>query len=69
MYHKILSDGIFVFSCFALFIAIIGWTIGDIWLASTQWMLVAIVLLLIAVYVKLSAKEDAEILKGYKRKK
>ena len=58
MYHKILSDGIFVFSCFAIFIAMIGWIIGDIWLASTQWMLIAIILLLMAIYVKLSTKED-----------
>jgi protein-S-isoprenylcysteine O-methyltransferase Ste14 len=68
MYHKILADGIFVFSCFAIFMAMIGWIIGDIWLASTQWMLIAIILLLIAIYVKLSAREDEIILKEYQRK-
>jgi len=30
-----------------------GWVGPDIWLASTQWLLVALVLLAIAIYLKL----------------
>ncbi len=64
MYHKILADGFFVFSFFAIFLAMIGFLVGDIWLASTQWMLVAIFTVLVGIYVKLSAQEDEEILKN-----
>lgn len=62
MYHKILADGFFVFSFFAIFLAMIGFLVGDIWLASTQWMLVAIFTVLVGIYVKLSAQEDEKIL-------
>ena len=61
MYHKTLADGFFIFASLALFSAMVGWAVGDIWLASTQWMLVAIVLLLIAIYVRMSADDDEQI--------
>ena len=63
MYHKTLADGFFMFSFFAIFLAMIGFLVGDIWLASTQWMLIAIFTVLVGIYVKLSAKEDEEILR------
>jgi hypothetical protein len=69
MYHKTLADGFFVFSFFAIFLALIGFLLGDIWLASTQWMLVAIFTVLVGIYVKLSAQEDEEILKSQNKKK
>ena len=69
MYHKILADGIFVIAIIALFLAMIGWLIGDIWLASTQWLSVSSILLLIGIYVKLSADEDEKIIKEYAKKR
>jgi hypothetical protein len=69
MYHKILADGFFVFSFFAIFLAMVGFLIGDIWLASTQWMLVAIFTVLVGIYVKQSADEDEKILKMKKNNK
>jgi len=38
----------------AVLLSITGWLGTDIWLASTQWLLVAAVLSLFAVYLKLS---------------
>lgn len=67
MFHKIMADGIFTFASVAILAAMVGWSVGDIWLASTQWMLVAIVLLLVAIYIKLSASEDEEILKKQRK--
>jgi hypothetical protein len=67
MFHKVMADGLFTFASVAVLAAMVGWSVDDIWLASTQWMLVAIVLLLIAIYVKLSAKEDEMILKSQKK--
>ncbi|MDA3815032.1 MAG: hypothetical protein PF549_01545 [Patescibacteria group bacterium] len=67
MYHKTLADGFFVFSFFAIFLAMVGFLVGDIWLASTQWMLVAIFAVLVGIYVKLSTQEDEEILKIEKK--
>lgn len=70
LYHKTLADGFFMFAVMAVFAAMIGWSVSDIWLASTQWILVAIVLLLIAIYIKLSAHEDEILLKEcHERKK
>ena len=66
-YHKNLADGFFVFASIAVLAAMVGWLIGDVWLASTQWLLVAIMFLQVAVYVKLSAAEDEEIIKEYHR--
>lgn len=65
MYHKILADGMFVLAFCALIMAGIGFKVGDILLASTQWTLVSIVLLLVAIYVKLNKDEDEEIIKKY----
>jgi hypothetical protein len=66
-FHKILADGFFVFAFMAIFGAMIGWLDSDIWLASTQWILVGIFLMLVAIYVKLSAKEDETIMKKYNK--
>jgi uncharacterized membrane protein len=66
-FHKILADGFFVFATISIFAAMIGWANNDIWLASTQWILVGIFLMLVAIYVKLSAKEDEVIMKKYKK--
>ncbi len=38
----------------AILLAGVGWLGPDIWLASTQWLLVATVMALFAVYLKLS---------------
>lgn len=65
MYHKILADSFFILGFGALFLAGIGYELEDIWLASTQWMLVAIILFLIAIYIKLNKDEDLEIIKSY----
>lgn len=68
-FHKILADGFFVMAALAIFAAAIGWKIGDIWLASSQWLMVGIFIMLVAIYTKLSAKEDEEIIKKYKASK
>lgn len=62
MYHKTLADGFFIFAVLAIFSAMVGWAIGDIWLASTQWMLVAVVMMLMAIFVRINAEEDEKIL-------
>ncbi len=67
MYHKTLADGLFVLAFCAIALAGVGSTVGDIWLASTQWVMVAIVFLLVAIYVKLSKEEDEEIIKKYRK--
>jgi hypothetical protein len=64
-FHKILADGFFVSAFVAIFASMIGWLETDVWLASTQWLLVAIFLVLVGIYVKLSAKEDMAIIKKY----
>jgi hypothetical protein len=71
-FHKILADGFFVMACLTVFAAAIGWLEGDVWLASTQWLIVGIFAILVAIYTKLSAKEDEAIIKkynSYKKKK
>ncbi len=65
-FHKILADGFFIMAALTIFAAAIGWSIGDIWLASSQWVMVGIFIMLVAIYTKLSAKEDEEIIKQYK---
>ncbi|MFW5885269.1 MAG: hypothetical protein ACOCUF_03535 [Patescibacteria group bacterium] len=66
-FHKILADGFFVLAFLAILAAMTGWAIADIWLASTQWVMVGIFTLLVAIYVKMSEKEDEEIIKHYKK--
>jgi len=39
------------------------------WLASTQWLEVAIIFYLVAIYTKLSEEEDIQILKDRRRKR
>ncbi len=68
-FYKILADGFFVLSVLAIFAAMVGWLVDDIWLASTQWLLLGIFSMLVAIYTKLSAKEDLEIMKKYKADK
>lgn len=38
----------------AVLLSIVGWMGTDIWLASTQWLLMAAVLTLFGIYLKLS---------------
>lgn len=38
----------------AILLSAVGWVGTDIWLASTQWLLVAAVLTLFGIYLKLS---------------
>ena len=40
-------------ACASGLFAAVGWIGTDIWLASTQWLLVTVVLALFAVYLKL----------------
>lgn len=69
MYHKTLADGFFLFSILAIFSAMVGWAIDDpLDLASTQWMLIAIVMLLMAIYVKMNADDDEKILQARSKK-
>lgn len=63
MYHKTLSDGFFMFAVLAIFLSMIGWGVADIWLASSQWLEISIVMLLVAIYVRLSAEDDEKILR------
>ena len=63
MYHKILADGFFVFSAIAILASMYSWSIEDIFLASTQWILVSIVMLLMAIYIRLSRDDDEVLLK------
>jgi len=41
-------------SVFSVLFAAEGWLGPDIWLASTQWLLVALVLVAFAIYLKLA---------------
>jgi hypothetical protein len=49
MHSKILICGAVI----AVLLSVIGWAWHDIWLASTQWLLVAAVLTLFAIYLRL----------------
>ncbi len=69
MFHKTLADGFFIFASIAVLGAIFGWAVQDMWLASTQWLEVAIVFYLVAIYTKLSEEEDLQILKERHAKK
>ena len=68
-FHKILADGFFIFGSIAVLSAAFGWAIEDMWLASTQWLEIAIVLYLVAIYVRLSESDDVEILQKRKAEK
>lgn len=47
----------------------VGWAIDDpLDLASTQWMLIAIVMMLMAIYVKMNAEDDEKILQSRAKK-
>ncbi len=63
MYHKILADGFFVFAAIAILASMYSWSVEDIFLASTQWVLISIVLLLMAIYIRLSRDDDEVLLK------
>jgi hypothetical protein len=41
-------------SVFAVLFAVEGWLGPDIWLASTQWLLVALVLVAFGIYLKMN---------------
>lgn len=64
MYHKILADGFFVFAAIAILASMYSWSVDDIFLASTQWVLISIVLLLMAIYIRLSRDDDESLLKN-----
>lgn len=64
MYHKILADGFFTFAAIAILISVYGWSIDDIFLASAQWLQVAAVMLLVAIYIKINTIDDEAILAG-----
>lgn len=49
-----LSQGLMAGAVVAVILAAIGYLGTDIWLASTQWLLVAAVLALFSIYAKLS---------------
>jgi len=49
-YSKYLTWG----AILAVLLAAEGWVGPDIWLASTQWLLVALVLVAFAIYLKLA---------------
>jgi len=49
MYSQVLMGGAVV----AIFLSALGYMGTDIWLASTQWLLVAAVLALFGVYLKM----------------
>lgn len=68
-FHKIMADGFFVIAFLAAFAAMAGWLVTDIWLASTQWVLIGIFSLLVAIYTRISEKDDQKILKEYKKEK
>ncbi|MBL7150681.1 hypothetical protein ISS86_02015 [Candidatus Microgenomates bacterium] len=45
--------GLMVGSLIAVGLAAIGWLSGDVWLASTQWMLIAVILGIYGLWFKL----------------
>lgn len=49
-FSRVLMAGAFL----AILFAIVGWLGQDIWLASTQWLLIAAVLALFGIYLKQS---------------
>lgn len=53
---KVLADGLIVLSVVAVVLGAIGAFGTDIWLASTQWLIVAAVLAIWAIYVQLKLK-------------
>jgi len=51
--NKKLASKVLIYgSVVAIFLAVFGWVGADIWLASTQWLLVAAVLVLFSIYLK-----------------
>ncbi|MBT3355734.1 hypothetical protein HN784_04850 [bacterium] len=69
MYHKILADGFFSIASIAILVSIYSWSIDDIFLASAQWLQVATVMLLVAIYIKMNTFDDEAILSGTFHKK
>jgi len=53
--QKMLSQILIGGSIIAVVLSAIGWMGVDIWLASTQWLLVALVLAVFGVYLKLGS--------------
>ncbi len=73
MLHNTISKSFFVFASLSVMAAMYGWSVQDFWLASTQWMQVSVVFLLMAIYVKICESDDLKIIdkrkKGKKKKK
>ena len=70
MLHNTLSKSYFILASLAVILAMYGWAVMDVWLASTQWMQVSVVLMLMAIYIKISQADDiAEFAKRKKKRK
>ena len=69
MPHKTLSKTFFILASLSVIFAMFGWAVTDYWLASTQWLQVAAVLLLMAIYVKISEDDDRQEFAKRKKKK
>lgn len=69
MYHRMLSKSFFALASFAGLFAMFGWAVEDVWLASSQWLQVSAVLILIAIYVWMVAEDDEALLKCRPKKK
>ena len=50
MFSKVLIGGAVI----AVLLSVAGWLSSDIWLAPTQWLLIATVLTLFGIYLKVS---------------
>lgn len=53
---KLISQTLMSASIIAVLLAAVGYLGADIWLASTQWLLVAVVLALFGLYSRMSSK-------------
>lgn len=47
------SDIFFIFSVTAVFMAVISWAVEPIWLAATQWLLIAITVGVWGLYLRI----------------
>lgn len=54
---KNLADFVIFLSLLAIFFSVLGAAGRDLWLASTQWMLIAATLAIYAIYLRLKEKK------------
>ncbi|MFA5871718.1 MAG: hypothetical protein WC858_03250 [Parcubacteria group bacterium] len=64
---KSTSDIFFILSVTAVLLAFLSWAAMDIWLASTQWMLVAIVVGIWGVYLRMRDVHESNGKNGKKK--